>query len=542
MTADEEPRALDQVAVILDEGDHLAVARCTLPAGTRLRHGRRLLTLKQTVAAKHKFALVPLRRGQAVRLYGACVGTALAAVAPGEAITAALLSDAVEAGHAGPLARAATLIPPDPMPTFLGIDRGPGGIGTRNHLLITPTVPCVAAAAGRIAAACRAAYGFEPGDEYTRYARGLLGTPDGPAPGREPVFPGVDGIRLLQHESGCGMPNHGDLEVFLRWLAHHIRNPNVGGALVIGLGCEKAEVSWLERDYLAPLRQTTGKPIITLTHQALGSEQALVRAGIERVHELLGQMSGVRRVPVPLSRLVLATKCGGSDGFSGISANPALGWVSDRVAAAGGAVLLGEVPEIYGAEQVLAARAASPTVASQILKVVHRYAELAGRAGVRLEENPSQGNIADVLLTIQLKSLGAVRKAGTGPITGVLEYAEWVPGSGVYVLDTPGYDVVSTAAYPASGATLICFTTGLGTPWGNPIAPVIKISSNTELAARMPDVIDFDAGGIIEGRETLAECGARLLAKVLAVASGERTRSEENGHDESAFWQRQVNL
>ncbi|MDH7570196.1 MAG: altronate dehydratase family protein [Armatimonadota bacterium] len=539
---------LESVAVLVDPRDDVAVARVPLAAGTRLRAAGDVLTLSSPVAPKHKFAIRFLPAGAAVHMYGAPVGVAARPIAPGEPLTQENLSDRT-AHHArpDPHTRPAPLEPPCPMPHFLGIDRGPGGVGTRNHLLVAYTVPCAAGAAARVVAACRRAFGFDQGDAETRYARSLAfpretpgavePTSQGPVP-----FPGVDDIVLLHHDSGCGMPDHGDLESFGRWLAHYLRHPNVGGALLLGLGCEKANIAWLEERYLHAMRRECGKPIETLQHQAVGTEAALVRQGIQRVHALLQRVHSVRRVPVPLSRLVLGTKCGGSDGFSGISANPALGWVSDRVAGAGGAVLLPEVPEMYGAEHLLAARAVHPDVAERVFALVRRYADLAALSNVRLAENPSQGNIADGLVTIQMKSLGAVRKAGSGPIAGVLEYGEWAPGPGVWLLDTPGYDVASTAALPASGATLICFTTGLGTPFGNPVVPVVKVSSNTPLFHHMPDVIDFDAGTVVRGEETVAQCGARLLETLLAVASGARTRGEENGHREAAFWRRQCNL
>ncbi len=585
MSAQKRIVPLEDAAIVVDPRDDVAVARRHLAAGTALAHQGAVLMLSGEVHAKHKFALVPLPAGRPVRMYGAVAGAAARDIAPGDPLTLENVTDrvtesAAPAGLGGGGAaaggvpalpksqsgsdqtdrsdpperceaaghRAGSGVPlppgvgPQALPTFQGIDRGQGGVGTRNHLLVVYTVPCAATVAGRITAACRSAYGFEPGDPYARYARERLGTAGPAAPAPEALFPGVDDIVILNHQSGCGMPDHGDLEAVLRWMAGYIRNPNVGGALVLGLGCEKADVEWFEREHLDAIRRETGKPVRTLSHQALGTEDALVRAGIDHVHEILTGIAGIQRTPMPLSRLVLGTKCGGSDGFSGISANPALGWVSDHVAAAGGTVLLPEVPEMFGAEGVLASRAVTPAVAEQVYALLERYVALAARSQATVNENPSQGNISDGLLTIQMKSLGAIRKAGTGPVAGVLEYAGRPQGGGVYLLDSPGYDVLSTAALPASGANVICFTTGLGTPFGNPIVPAIKISSNTRLAERMPDIIDFDAGTVIAGAETLEECGARLLETILAVASGRRTRNEENDHRESAFWQRQVNL
>lgn len=533
---------LREVALVVAPQDNLAVARKPIEAGTVLSFDHQLLTIKERVFPKHKFLLKPVQQGEPLLMYGEVVGLSTRNLEPGEVLHKQdLLAEGVHRCEPRLASRRISLNPPHPMPYFQGIDRGPAGVGTRNHLLLCYTVPCARIVTEKIAMACRLAYGYEVVSRYLLRAQSKLRKPQPSFEASRP-FPGVDGIVVLHHEGGCGMPDYGDVDTLMQWIAHYIRNPNVGGALVLGLGCEKTTLNRLEKEYLEPIREHLQKPIRLLNHQTMGAESAIVEAGIDAVYEILTQINRVERKPFPLSALVLGTKCGGSDGFSGLSANPALGVVSDWIVSAGGAVLLPEVPEMFGAEQILAERAISEEVGKQVLALVDRYREYAGRIGVSLNENPSLGNIEDGLLSIQMKSLGAIRKAGNAPVAGVLEYAQWVPGPGLYLLDTPGYDVISTSALPASGATIGVFTTGLGTPFGNPIMPVVKVSTNSTLARRMPDVIDFDAGTIIEGKETIEEVGKRLLQLILEVASGELTKNELSEHRESAFWQRQVNL
>jgi altronate hydrolase len=285
----------------------------------------------------------------------------------------------------------------------------------------------------------------------------------------------------------------------------------------------------------------TWKPVVYLEHQASGSEEALIRSAIDALKEMLAEASRHERVEVSGSMLVLGTECGGSDGFSGITANPTLGVMSELVVALGGGLLLPEVPEMFGGEAILAARAVNGEVAQQVLELVRGYAAYAAKTGTHPAENPSLGNIREGLTTIQIKSLGAIQKAGNVPVTGVLEYAEPIPGAGLYLLNTPGYDISSTPALAASGANIIVFTTGLGTPCGNPVAPVLKVATNHRTAHRMGDIVDFNAGSVLDG-EPLEAVGRRLYRLGLEVASGQKTANERLGHRESAFWNRQTML
>lgn len=514
--------------------DDMAVALDDLAAGQSVAVDGETLTLLTPVPAKHKVYLRDMPAGALPRLYGMPAGRTTRPVRRGEAAEPDNL-DGLRQAVDGPLPELPAWRPPDTagLPrTFLGFRRPDGRVGTRNLILVCYTVPCVRRSAERAVAAVRRAFGFEPEDPWTVYARtGRLPESGGGGP-----VDGVDEIALLHHESGCGMADHGDPEALLRFLAGYVRHPNVAGAVVLGLGCEKTPVRLL-REYVEP----TWKPVVYLEHQALGHENRLIAAAIDAVRELFPEAGRHRREEVPAGELVLGTKCGGSDGFSGLTANPALGVVSELLVALGGSVLLPEVPEMYGAELLLSARAVSPEVARQVLELVRGYAEYAARAGTHPAENPSLGNVREGLTTIQIKSLGAIQKAGHAPVQGVLRYAEPVPGPGLYLLETPGYDTLSTSALAASGATVIVFTTGLGTPLGNPVAPVVKVATNHRTAQRMPDIIDFDAGAVLDG-VPLEEVGRALYRLVLEVASGTRTANERLGHRESAFWNRQVAL
>lgn len=536
---------LEELAIMVHPSDSVAVAKTLIPEGTLLNFDGRSVRVNGTIKPKHKLVLRDTPQGTPVVMYGEYVGIATMHIKAGDPLTTTNLSSDLtsrrEITYASKVKKFEQLAQAD-IPTFLGIDRGKGGIGTRNHILILYTVVCAKAVAEKIAATTGQAFGYNRTDPYIEYAKSKVTQSLNPVEASRKIFPNVDGIVVLQHESGCGTPNRGDIDVFMDFTSNYIRNPNVGGALVLGLGCEKAKLEWLDKEYLDLVREETAKPIYTLNHQTVGTEDVFTKTGIDLVHRLLTEVNQIQRREFPISELILGTKCGGSDGFSGISANPVLGWASDCIARAGGTVLLPEIPEIFGAEHILAERAVSKEIGEKIIEVVRWHQEYTGRDGVKLAENPSQGNIADGLLTIQMKSLGAIGKSGSSAVSGVLDYAERLDGKGLYVLNTPGYDSIATAALPASGAIVGCFTTGLGTPLGNPIMPVIKMATNTVLYDKMMDLIDFNAGTVIDGIETIEQAGKRLLQKIILVASGELTLNEKHDHRESAFWQRQCTL
>ena len=514
--------------------DDMAVALTHLKSGQGIEIDSSTLSLLTNVPAKYKVYLRNLPVGSHPKLYGMPAGRTTRAVRRGEAAKpenlTALRDDVATLTQElspwqPPRLRGLTT-------TFQGYRRPDGKVGTRNHLLVVYTVICTQQVAERVVSVARRAFGFEPEDPWVDYARGG----SLPVPDAAKGYDGIDEIVLLNHGSGCGMADHGDPEALLNFMAGYINHPNVAGAIVLGLGCEKTPIQKLRT-----LAGDSWKPIIYLSHQSCGNEDILMRSSIDALKDMLPVAASHKREELPVSSLVLGLECGGSDGFSGITANPALGVVSELVVAQKGGVMLPETPEMFGGETLLAARAVNPEVGRQVLELVRNYASYAAQSGTHLAENPSLGNVREGLTTVQIKSLGAIQKAGHAPVSGVLAYTEPIPGPGFFLLDTPGYDIPSTSALAASAANIIVFTTGMGTPTGNPITPVIKVTTNQEISRRMPDIIDFDAGSVQKG-ETLEEAGRRMYQLVLEVTSGRITANERLGHRESAFWNRQVML
>jgi altronate hydrolase len=356
---------------------------------------------------------------------------------------------------------------------------------------------------------------------------------------RNKLFPQLDGIRFLTHSMGCG-GTRDDASALCSLLAGYIHHPNVAGATVLSLGCQNAQVSLLQ-EKLSLL--SCKKPLVICEQQEEGTTHALLTKAVKETVAGLRLANQCFREPAPLSKLVVGLECGGSDGFSGISANPTLGHVSDVVVALGGTAILSEFPELCGAEQDLINRCTRPELAEKFVHLMETYNAAAKRVGSGFDKNPSPGNIKDGLLTDAIKSCGAAKKGGTAPISDVLDYPEYIANPGLNLLCTPGNDVESTTALAGSGANLILFTTGLGTPTGNPICPVIKVASNTKLALKMPDIIDFDAGTIISGKDTPATAGERLMEFLVAVASGQlQTKAEEKRNFDFIPWKRGVSL
>jgi altronate hydrolase len=355
------------------------------------------------------------------------------------------------------------------------------------------------------------------------------------------VFRNLDGIRFLTHTGGCGGTRQ-DAQALCGLLAGYIHHPNVAGATVLSLGCQNAQAAMLLEEYGArdPERR---KPVLVFEHQRSGRDTVLMNDALEATFAALAEANRVERTPAPLSALTVGLECGGSDGFSGISANPTVGYVSDLIVGAGGTTILSEFPELHGVEQELINRCATDELAQRFSHLMQTYAARARAVHSGFEMNPSPGNIADGLTTDAIKSAGAARKGGVSAIRGVIDYPEYATTRGFNLQCTPGNDVESVTAQAGAGANLVLFTTGLGTPTGNPIAPVVKISSNSALAARMSDIIDFDAGGIVTGATTIAECAERLLDLSIQVASGERlTHAEILGQNDFIPWKRGVSL
>jgi altronate hydrolase len=489
-------------ALRIAPADTVMIAIEDVPAGAVL--GASGIVARAPIPRGHKAALRPIAAGEAVLRYGFPIGRARVAIGAGEHVHSHNLETALagEIAYAGAPAAVGPVGAAQEQRTFQGYRRADGRVATRNEIWILPTVGCVARTAQRIAAAATA-----------RHA------------GR------VDAIHAFVHPYGCSQLGE-DLAATRTMLAALAAHPNAGGVLIVGLGCESNQLDALVEEIPAALR---GK-IRTLVSQYADDE---IAEGVKLVDELVEQAATAQREPCGLDALVLGVKCGGSDGFSGLTANPLVGRMSDAVTDAGGTAILTEIPEIFGAEHLLMARAADARVFEAIAALVNDFKRYFLDHGEPVSENPSPGNIAGGITTLEEKSLGAVQKAGRAIVTDVLAYGERVRRRGLALLEAPGNDAVSSTALTAAGATMILFTTGRGTPLGFP-APTLKIASHHELAARKANWIDFDAGGVIEeGLEPLAE---RLLDRIVAIASGEPTAAERNGEHDIALWKRGVTL
>jgi altronate hydrolase len=428
-------------------------------------------------------------------------------------------------------------------------------VGTANHWLVVPLVFCENRNVKVLEEAFRKELGYAPPDVYRRQVAELVrrqqGGAGGPLPTEAPavepdtvprrVFPNVDGVQFLTHEAGCGGTPE-DARTLCALLAGYIHNPNVAGATVLSLGCQNAQVEIL-REELHRRNPRFDKPLLVFEQQGSASEHAMLSAAIRETFAGLQEANELERRPAPLAQLTLGVECGGSDGFSGLSANPAMGHAADLLVALGGRVILSEFPELCGVEQELIDRSVSPEVAERFVRFMREYEARAEGVGSGVHMNLSAGNIRDGLLTEAMKSAGAARKGGTSPVTAVLDYGEYATRPGLNLLCTPGNDVESTTGMAGAGANLIVFSTGMGTPTGNPVAPVIKVASNTSLATRLADIIDLDAGPILTGERGIAEVGEHLLEQILSVASGEtRPRAVRLGQNDFIPWKRGISL
>jgi altronate hydrolase len=506
-------------AVYLHPDDNLCVAARNLEKGQRLDIAATSLTLAENVRIGHKIAVRPIHPGDFVRKYGQIIGQATKEIAPGGWIHSHnLVNGEFARDHAS-----ATAIPPPPTPitdrTFQGYRRAGGRAGTRNYIAVISTVNCSSTVARYIA------------QHFT--------------PERLRDFPGVDGVIAIKHAGGCGMQYQGlQHEILNRTLAGMARHPNIGGYLLVGLGCEQGAMGYLlQSQNLIQIGSTNGghgkvqlPPVLSM--QDLGGTAKTVEAGVKLVEELLPKVNAIQRETIPASEIVLGTNCGGSDGNSGVTCNPALGIASDMIVACGGTTALAETTEIYGAEHLLTRRAVSKAVADKLLERIQWWLWHTGLYGVEIDNNPSVGNKEGGLTTIAEKSLGAVAKAGSTAMTEVYQYSESITGKGFVVMDTPGFDPPSVTGLVAGGCNLMVFTTGRGSCFGLKPCPTIKVASNTPMYERMIDDMDLNAGEILAGR-SVDDVGRELFEKILAVASGERTKSERLGYGDEEFvpWQ-----
>ena len=497
-------------AIRLSPADNVVVARADLLPGTALEEEK--LASRGHIPAGHKLATAAIAKGEPVRKYNQIIGFATADIAPGEHVHTHNLAmgDFARDYAFCADARATPLVPADERATFQGIVRSDGRVATRNYLGILTSVNCSATAARLIA------------DQFRGAALA--------------DFPHVDGVVALGHGTGCGMASEGEaMDVLRRTLAGYARHANFAGVLILGLGCEANQIGGL----MAAEGLEAGPLLHAMTIQETGGTAKTVREGVARLKEMLPEANRARRQTVPASHITLALQCGGSDGYSGITANPALGAAVDLLVRHGGTAVLSETPEIYGAEHLLTRRAATRAVGEALIQRIRWWEEYTAKTGGEMNNNPSPGNKAGGLTTILEKSLGAVAKGGTTDLVQVYRYAEAITAKGFVFMDTPGYDPVSATGQVAGGANLICFTTGRGSVFGCKPAPSLKLATNTPLYRRMTDDMDIDCGPIAEGKASVQEIGRAIFELVLATASGRRTKSEELGIGEEEFtpWQ-----
>jgi altronate hydrolase len=542
----------------IDAKDNVLVALTSLRKGDRIDFSDHAYILVSDVPAKHKFATQDLSAGDDVVMYGVLVGRAREPIQAGELLTTRNVRH--EASRYSESSRRYEWIPPDVsrwrQRTFLGYHRSDGQVGTRNYWLVVPLVFCENRNIAVLKQAFDEELGFVRPNIYRQQVAELvrlsaegktkaietdrLGQ-ESYSPARPRVFDNIDGIKFLMHEGGCGGTRE-DANNLCGLLAGYIHHPNVAGATVLSLGCQNAQVAILQ-EQIARRDPHFSKPMFVFEQQQSSSEFKMLSEAIRSTFAGLTEASKSQRAPASLSHLCVGLKCGGSDGFSGISANPAVGRVSDTLAALGGRSILSEFPELCGIEQELIDRCVGKHVADRFMQLMRDYASRAKAVGSGFDMNPSPGNIRDGLVTDAMKSAGAARKGGTSPVTAVLDYPEYSSAPGLNLQCTPGNDVECVTAQVGAGANLVLFTTGLGTPTGNPIAPVLKISTNSPLAQRMQDIIDIDTGAVISGESTVEEMGDTLLERLLAVASGQvRTKAELLGQDDFIPWKKGVSL
>ncbi|WP_102224791.1 UxaA family hydrolase [Acidimangrovimonas sediminis] len=483
--------------MILDPSDTVAVALSDMAAG-ETRDG---LTALEAIPRGHKIARRAMKAGEPVVKYGQIMAVASADIALGAHVH--VQNCALPEGHSDQAAIKGDRPAAPTRTTFMGFARPDGRVGTRNFIGVIASVNCSTTVCDAIAAEAN---------------RTLL-----------PKYPNIDGFAPIVHDQGCGMANQGEgFDALVRTLKGYRDHPNFGGVLIVGLGCEVNQLT------LYKPTDWTRERFKTFNIQEVGGSRSAVKRALELLDPIAALANGDTRSEQPVSKLVLGMQCGGSDGFSGITANPALGVASDMLVAAGGTSILSETPEIFGAEHLLIARA-EPETGARIAAMIDWWRDYAARNGASLDNNPSPGNKKGGLTTILEKSLGAVAKGGLSPVSGAYAYAEAIDRPGFVYMDSPGYDPVAATGQVASGANLIAFTTGRGSCFGAKPTPSIKLASNSDLARSMPEDIDLDCGGVVEAGTPLAEMGQRIYDLLLDVASGRHTASEEFGYGDNEF-------
>lgn len=546
---------MKNIVLRIHPNDNVLVALTDLKKGDQIAFEGVTYLLTEDVRAKHKFFTIECKQGDPVYMYGVLVGTAQAQIPQGGLMTTSNVKHAADKYAYKGIKPAWTA--PDVSAfserTFNGYHRSDGRVGTANYWLFIPTVFCENRNLDVIREALHNELGYAVTDKYKRYTRQLVdhllqgGSIENPqielasSTKTERIFKNVDGIKFLNHPGGCGGTRQ-DATLLGKLLASYADHPNVGGITVLSLGCQHLQVSEFEKE-LAARNPKFDKPIYIFEQQREGGEEKLITEAIRKTIEGLQIINQQERAAASLDKLCMGVKCGGSDGFSGISANPAVGYTSDLLVGLGAKVLLAEFPELCGAEQELIDRCTTQENAEKFIRLMEEYDAQAHQVGSGFHMNPSPGNIKDGLITDAIKSAGAARKGGSSPVVDVLDYTEPARQPGLSLVCTPGNDVEATTGKAASGATLILFTTGLGTPTGNPVCPTIKLSTNTRLYERMGDIIDIDTGPIISGERTIQEMGSEILEYCIQAASGEVTpASVRLNQDDFIPWKRGVSL
>lgn len=539
--------------------DNIIVALQDFSADDEAVFNGHTFQLLENIPTKHKFAERNFAEGEPIIMYGVMIGKAVRPIPAGTRISRENVVHASGEYKVGERQTGWQI--PDisrfKNRTFSGYYRADGKVGTRNYWLVVPLVFCENRNIKVMQEAMLEKLGYATDRDFSVDMAGLINRfknganadailntdiiKTGSDIQRNRLFPNVDGIKFLTHDGGCGGTRQ-DSETLCRLIAGYITNANVAGATVLSLGCQHAQFQILE----AALREFDphfSKPLFVLEQQKIKSERDLIAEAVKQTFVGLMAANEIKRQPAPLRHLTLGLECGGSDGFSGISANPALGYASDLLVALGGTTILSEFPELNGVEQELINRCTTDDSAEKFATLMSAYSQRAKEVGSGFDMNPSPGNIKDGLITDAMKSAGAAKKGGTSPVIDVLDYTEQATRPGLNLLCTPGNDVESTTGLAGSGANLIVFTTGLGTPTGNPVSPTIKMSTNTILAERMADIIDINAGTVISGEDTIETKGEELLELLIEVASGARlTHAERLGQDDFIPWKRGVSL
>jgi altronate hydrolase len=548
---------MSQIVLKVHPRDNVIVALKDLAKGQTIQYDGATYIMQEDIPAKHKFFMHDMKKGDEITMYGVLVGKAQNDIAQGARMSTENTKHAAE-----PYTYRKTNFTwqaPDVSKfkgrTFNGYHRPDGRVGTANYWLFVPTVFCENRNMDVIREAMHNELGYAVTDKYKSYTHQLLEAMNkgedlasvnlAPAAAASKnvkrPFKNVDGIKFLNHQGGCGGIRQ-DAAVLSKLLAAYADHPNVAGVTVLSLGCQNLQTQDFLND-LKALNPNFNKPMFIFEQQQSQSEEQLIGDAIRKTFEGLVEINKIERKPAPLDKMCLGVKCGGSDGFSGISANPAVGYASDLLVALGGQVLLAEFPELCGAEQNLIDRTIEEDAAKKFIRLMSAYSDSAEKAGSGFHMNPSPGNIKDGLITDAIKSNGAALKGGTSPVVDVLDYTEVVKKQGLSLVCTPGNDVEATTGKAASGATLILFTTGLGTPTGNPVCPTIKVSTNSNLTKRMNDIIDIDCGPVIDGEKTIPQMGEDILEYCIKAASGEVIpKAVLLNQDDFIPWKRGVSL